>query len=308
MRQCVLLGSIVMAYVVHQPATALAQYVRYYVTIEDRLASRTFVQPIPARSTPLIDFQFGDPCEIAVSGQTRRRNAHSVAIVGAQTYQRVQLVKQGHVENFGIFFQPGGLFRLFATPLSLLTNQDYDGRAVIGLGIDELACRLGESTSAAERVKQADNYLLRRCPDLPSRTDISAIAREMLLHPGCDKVSELAVRSGLSTRQLERRFLAQIGVPPKTFVRVARFEAALRAKRQIPRLPWVNIAHNLGYHDQMHMVHDFREFSDATPSFAAEQLSQIVTVEIEGVPDPISRDGGADAATAKCRVSTISNP
>jgi hypothetical protein len=52
-------------------------------------------------------------------------------------------------------------------------------------------------------------------------------------------------------RQFERRFRYEIGIPPKLYARIVRFEAALRRKAAAPATQWTDIAHILGYHDQM---------------------------------------------------------
>jgi transcriptional regulator GlxA family with amidase domain len=79
------------------------------------------------------------------------------------------------------------------------------------------------------------------------------------------RVSELARQTGLGTRQFERKFLQSIGVTPKRFARVARFQSALDAKLMSPGRSWLDIAHALRYHDQMHMVHDFQSLGGNTP-------------------------------------------
>jgi AraC-like DNA-binding protein len=270
-----------MAHCVHLPAPALRQLIRFYVTVEHQLASSTLIQPIPARSTPLLDFQFGDRCELLVQDHAKRRVAHSVAVVGAQTFGRVQVVSSGNVDSFVVIFQPGGLFKLLSMPLHSLTDQDYEGRSVIGPGVDELADQLAASRSSVERVRISDKYFLERSQD-PCSRDISALAGRLRMHPGNLKVVDLAREAGLSTRQLERRFLEQIGMSPRMYARVARFEAALRLKRETPGLRWTRIAHELGFHDQMHMLRDFRKLSGATPSSAAITLDPLVKDEIDG--------------------------
>jgi len=52
---------------------------------------------------------------------------------------------------------------------------------------------------------------------------------------------------------------------PKLCARIARFEAALALKAMNSSMQWTTIAHGLGYHDQMHMVHDFHHLSGAVP-------------------------------------------
>jgi AraC-like DNA-binding protein len=66
---------------------------------------------------------------------------------------------------------------------------------------------------------------------------------------------------------------------PKVYARVVRFEAALKRKKQAPGLRWTDVAHELGYHDQMHMVHDFALLAGATPSTVAPELDIIVNEE-----------------------------
>jgi AraC-like DNA-binding protein len=271
-----------MAHRVHLPAPALRQLIRYYVTVEQQLASSTLIQPIAARSTPLLDFQFGDRCELLVQDHPKCRVAYPAAIVGAQTFGRVQVVHRGNVDSFVVIFQLGGLFKLLSVPLHSLTDQDYEARSVMGSGVDELADQLGASRSSAERVRLADKYFLERSQNPCCSRDISALAGHLSKHRGSLKVVDLARESGSSMRQLERRFLEQIGMPPRMFARVARFEAALRVKRENPGLRWTHIAHELGFHDQMHLLRDFRKLSGATPSSAAIMLDPLVKDAIDG--------------------------
>jgi AraC-like DNA-binding protein len=70
-------------------------------------------------------------------------------------------------------------------------------------------------------------------------------------------------------------------VSPKVYARIARFEAALKNKMQSPGMRWTDIAHELGYHDQMHMVHDFQQLSGSSPSDVAPRLDMFVATGID---------------------------
>jgi transcriptional regulator GlxA family with amidase domain len=93
-------------------------------------------------------------------------------------------------------------------------------------------------------------------------------------------VSDLARRAGIETRQLERRFRYEIGISPKLYARIVRFEAALRFKAATPAMRWTDIAHALHYHDQMHMVHDFNQLSGDSPNAIGGQLDMFVQPEV----------------------------
>ena len=93
------------------------------------------------------------------------------------------------------------------------------------------------------------------------------------------QLAQLVARSGLGVRQFERRFLGEIGLAPKLYSRIVRFEAALRLRSEGPARQWIDIAHTLGYHDQMHMVHDFRSLAGASPSEISPHLDMFVKPE-----------------------------
>ena len=60
--------------------------------------------------------------------------------------------------------------------------------------------------------------------------------------------------------------MEQLGVSPKLFARIVRFEAALDSKARSSTKSWTDVAHEFGYFDQMHMVHDFEVLTGGTPT------------------------------------------
>jgi AraC-like DNA-binding protein len=76
-------------------------------------------------------------------------------------------------------------------------------------------------------------------------------------------VAGVAKALGKSERQLERRFLARVGVSPKRFAILRRFERAVALAKTSPSL--TAAAHDAGYFDQSHFVRDFRRFTGHSP-------------------------------------------
>jgi transcriptional regulator GlxA family with amidase domain len=85
-------------------------------------------------------------------------------------------------------------------------------------------------------------------------------------------VSDLASRMHVSVRELERSFLREMGIASKRFARVARFQAALDARVGRPDRSWLDIAIDSGYHDQMHLVHEFQSLCGLSPTLIVERL------------------------------------
>ena len=80
------------------------------------------------------------------------------------------------------------------------------------------------------------------------------------------KVKEMADALGVSQKHFITRFSAQVGLSPKRFCRIRRFQAVLDAIATGAPIDWADISCACGYYDQAHFIHDFKAFSGFTPS------------------------------------------
>ena len=223
----------------------------------------------------MIEFDFGDAIEVRYAGKPALVKSPKAVVVGPQTFRRVEMRLRGVLESFVVMFQPGGLHWLFSIPMAELTNLDYEAHAVLGSFASHAWQRLAEGKSFTERVRIVEGELLRR--SLPTkRTDnISAVAYRMMLAGGQVQLPALAQATGLGTRQFERRFVTEVGMRPKLFARIARFEAALDYKARFKETSWTSVAHHFSYYDQMHMIHDFGEFTGGTPTKVLDEFETV---------------------------------
>jgi AraC-like DNA-binding protein len=162
--------------------------------------------------------------------------------------------------------------------MSGLADRAYDAQSVIGSIASEVEERLAEASSFRERVRIATDFLLQRLEERGASDAVTATANGLLLKHGELRVDDAAARVGMSIRQFERRFAEQVGMPPKRYARIVRFNAALNAKMTAPRRLWTDIAHEVGYYDQMHMVKDFERFAGESPSTFFRRF--------QGMPEP----------------------
>ncbi len=262
------------------PSRCLEPFVRFYIQRDVRIMGATVLHPVPARPAPMIVFDFSDPTQILRYGQKAVEQSPLAVVVGPQTYRRYEMQLRGALDTFVIGFQPDGIYRLFSVPTNELTDFDCEAHSVLGGAITRLGERLGNATSFAERVRVVEEALLPRALQASRADGISAAAHAIILAGGGRGIPALAAKAGLSVRQFERRFVRQVGMRPKLFARIVRFEATLEYKARFGRRSWTNVAHRFGYYDQMHMVHDFAEFTGGTPS---ETLNQLETVYVEQI-------------------------
>jgi AraC-like DNA-binding protein len=170
---------------------------------------------------------------------------------------------------------PLASWQLFRIPPGDLANRNIDGVDLLGKGMQSLWLALAESKGFAERVRVAEEYLLPFAIDALARSSIMKSAQHMLRHKGAISIDVLANHTALSVRQYERRFADEMGLSPKLFARITRFQMALDARRISPGRNWLGVAHEFGYFDQMHMIRDFKNLGGCAPSQLSEQIGDL---------------------------------
>ena len=241
---------------------------------------RVSLQPVPARSPQILEFMFRTRYQVRRMDCERAENVRAVALVGATTWRSAELLLSGTVDAFTIVFQPGAFSSLLQLPAVELPNSDFDGEEVLGRRIGELYARLGEVSAFDDRVRVADRWLSVVRPASESVSAIVRTAMAVIRNNGSVRISELAHQTGLGIRQFERRFDHEIGISPKLYARIVRIEAAPQRRAVSQTTRWTDIAHALGYHDQMHMVHDFTRLPGDSPEAIARQLDMFVQPEV----------------------------
>jgi AraC-like DNA-binding protein len=253
-------------------SAALRPFVWAYGMTTGRVDSVPLVIPLPARPKQLLTFSFADPYCITHPSSDHTRASPRVTVVGPQTRSGAGLSVLGRIDNFTIHFQPSGFNRLFGIPMTELTDARYDAHAVIGSHIPRLEHALGDTPGFAERIQLIEERLIRMVGCRARPDPVAIVANSLFASNGIHRVSAMATDSGLSPRQFERRFLAQVGVPPKLYARIIRFNAALDHKLRCPSRTWSRIANDHDFYDQMHFVHDCRAFTGESPSQFLAQL------------------------------------
>jgi AraC-like DNA-binding protein len=242
-------------------ASALGGHVHHYTDYWERTGGFSTRRELPIADGVMI-FNLGDPLEIVGGdGRTIRLRAGEAFVAG--THLRPALSRStGEQAGIHIFLPIESVRRLIGTPLGPMTDQVVALDALLGAPARRLGERLVETpregravlldaalrdrlTEARACPQQAHAlHLLRTRADL----DIMAIARDI----------------GWSRKHLADRVRDAVGIGPRSFRRLLRFHRLTQAIGNAP--DWAGLAHDIGYCDQSHLIREFREFADMTPS------------------------------------------
>jgi AraC-like DNA-binding protein len=166
--------------------------------------------------------------------------------------------------TMGIRFRPGGALVFLGVPMPDLSNRVVSLDVLWGRAGRDLEEALHEARSDTERIALAEKFLLKRLASARRDHAVEEVVRAILAARGRERVRTLPARVGLGPRQLERRFLAAVGLSPKVFSRIVRFQNLVRVARRADG--WATAAAACGYFDQSHLVRDVRDFAGVSPS------------------------------------------
>jgi AraC-like DNA-binding protein len=146
-------------------------------------------------------------------------------------------------------------------------NNGLDATEFWGNDVNEIVKQLRECRSYDAMVDIICRFIEQRfdqnCrPEEP----IDSVAIQMLDPLKNYSPEEWAAMACLSLRQFERNFMTRVGISPKLFIRIVRFEYAMKIKNNCPDKSWSQIAMECGYTDSSHLLKEFKEFAEFPPS------------------------------------------
>jgi AraC-like DNA-binding protein len=180
----------------------------------------------------------------------------------------------------GVQFAPGGAAPFLHMPMSDLEDGSFDMRDLWGDEAGWMRERVLEARTPQAMLKVLEQYLL-EVLKAPQRLHPAVIymAGELDICDGPARVQAVTQQIGLSQRRLAQLFHEQVGVSPKTFHRVRRFQHTIKRLHGMRSADWAELAVECGYYDQAHLSHDFRQIAGMTPSAylaaATEHLNHV---------------------------------
>ena len=210
-------------------------------------------------------------CEIREDGTAIRQPN---AIVAAQLSRFLLIKPTGDVDLVGIRFNAAGVHALVGADVRELVDRRVDLSSVDSALRAALVDAVMRDDATLSRTQSLLASILDRSRDR-RRSELFAATAWMRASAGQIRVEAIAGRLGMSARQLERRFMAEVGMSPKRFARIVRFDALIRTAQSGVCRNWTRLAHAYGFHDQSHFNREFRAIAGQTPTQYAQSENLI---------------------------------
>lgn len=251
-----------MIYLESPPSPHLRSVIKHFWAIEHSAQADAAPEPVMPDGCIEIVFNFSDRFRRLYADGNFTLQPRT--LIAGQMSRGIVIAPSGAVDLFGIRFRPSGFFSLSGLPASELTDRIEDVSDIWSSLEPLFYERLASLRSFEERVTAFEQFVLKSFPGTNGST--TEIDHAVAMLADNMPVRRLAKDLEWSERRLERHFLRTVGVKPKLFARISRFQRLLRMLESGDATTLADAAIAAGYYDQPHMNRDFAEFAQATPT------------------------------------------
>jgi len=247
---------------IFHPTEALKDYIACYWLIDnpDPLVRKEKIIP---DGFPEIIIHYGDPFRINIDGTWK---SQSLYLLAGQIRNHFYLENTGITGMWGIKMRPAAITEIFNVSMQSLVDTVVPFEEMVSCDIQEMTGYIHQHKTAESIVQYLDSWFLNQ---LPGRGEyqcrINEIIKKIFSVNGMVTIKELSETSNISERQIERYFRKYIGLTPKFFCRIIRFNYLFDLMKKEDKR-WTTLAYESGFFDQSHFIKDFKAFTGEDPS------------------------------------------
>jgi AraC-like DNA-binding protein len=255
---------------IHQPSFPLNNFIDRFIYMEGLTFTHTLDRFLPDGNTELIIDLMETPQYI--------HDNHTLEIIQVCRHAWVSGVRTRPItipagtnnKLLVVAFKKGAAHPFYSFPMSELTDSVVMADLVFGNAISELREQLCSARSVSEMFCWVEFFLLAKAGDQLHANPISKCIQHAITHitsqPDVLSFQSLSNHIGYSQKHFIDLFRKQVGVAPKQYLKIMRFQKAIHETTRGHSINWSRLASESGFYDQAHFIHDFKEFSGFTPN------------------------------------------
>lgn len=256
-----------MLYLAHKPPPPLSDFVDLIWLYEGYDVPHEKERLLPDGTVELVINLLEDEIRVYDSHDPQRSYTVPGSIVSGPRSEFFVIDTAGEASTIGVHFKSAGAFPFFAVPAAELHNQSVALECLWGAASGRLRERLLAAVTPARKFQILECCLLEQLTRPLERTPAVGFAVQQLCGSiQAPPVSRVVEQIGCSQRRFIQLFSDQVGLTPKLFSRVRRFQQVVQTAHGEQAINWTKVALDCGYYDQAHFIHDFQAFAGITPS------------------------------------------
>lgn len=260
-----------MIFQAHIPSPPLDQFIEVMIYYEGVQHSHKVDRFLPNGDTEIL-IDFHDTPQFIYDNHTLKeiQACNHVWTSGVRT-EPITIPSGTDAAMMVIAFKKGKAAPFFPFPMSEIADAVVDADLVWGCDFGDLRERLLETRNLDVRFEIVEQFLLRKFHrQLDLNPCIAFAVGEMTSNPDQINISRMNSQIGYSQKHFTDMFRRQVGVTPKSYLKIMRFQKAVRVIDAATEADWSQVSQDCGFYDQAHFINDFKHFSGFTPAKYAE--------------------------------------
>ena len=259
-----------MIFQVHNPVFPLQTFIKHLIYYEGFNPAHSMDRFLPDGNTEII-IDLTDNAQHIYDNETltETQTCRHAWVSGVRT--RPITIPSGKGSRMLIVaFKKGKAYPFYNLPMSELTDLVVDADLIFGKKIHTLREQLLNTTSVHQMFLLIEKFLSEQAgsplhSSIPSNCIEYAVSN-ITNQPNIPGFQQLSSHIGYSQKHFIDLFKKHVGVPPKQYLKIMRFQKAIQEIEGNQLIHWRNIALESGFYDQAHFINDFKDFSGFTPN------------------------------------------
>lgn len=260
-----------MIYQTHLPAFPLSQFIELFIYFERVEHAHTVDRFLPNGDTEIL-IDFHDTAQYVYDNNSLKevQACHHVWASGLRT-EPITIPSGNGAAMMVIAFKKGKAAPFFPFPMDEIADCVVDADLVWGSDFGYLRESLLESKDVKLRFKLVEDFLITKfLRQLSVDPCVAFAVNEMTHRPDQINIGRMNGKIGYSQKHFTGLFRKHIGVTPKAYLKIMRFQKAVQTIDAANLIDWGRISQECGFYDQAHFINDFKHFSGFTPAKYAE--------------------------------------
>ena len=251
-----------MTHFVHIPSPPLDRFVSAFIYYKGYVTTHSIDRYLPNGNTEILLNLAETPRYVYDNETLTPLQACKKVWVSGIREHFISIPSGTDAEMFIIEFKRGMAYPFLYHPLSEITDKVVEINGIF----TEMRERLLEKATVAGKFLTAEQMLCGRFGErMIVNPFIDFAVNRIQNDPGGLTIKKIADKTGYSSKHLIRLFSDHVGVTPKSFLRIIRFQKAIREIEAGQRINWAGLASDCGFYDQAHFIRNFKAFSGFTP-------------------------------------------
>lgn len=249
----------------HRPTEPLNKYVDVLMYYTDWIPDHSIERLVPTGNAFIIFELDGFVRKVFDNKTLAKKNTYSKVWVSGLHKNYLSISAHEQSAMFVVQFNATGAYPFLHTPMENLAEEVVDATTVLGDDILKLRDDLLSSNSTEKKFACVEKWLIRRLkPELAAPKGLQNIVGQLQQAPVAN-MSDIISNFSHSQKHLIDLFKKHIGLTPKYYQRILRFNELLQRIQKKEKISWTEIAYSCGYSDQSHFIKEFKHFSGFNP-------------------------------------------